>query len=396
MRTVRTALRFVAVLAIAGLGLGVAASAAQAAGPGVRLYVKSNTAPIEVPGRLITGTAGAARTYKLPASAGGGSITVGTVSIRQLLSGAGVNPDNANFVQVVRGSGDALRINRSQFSASVVGDNGSTTVYFRPAGGVAQDYVAATSGSGPLEISVDGGPDVVVTAEAAPTTVKVGVPVTFNALVEGGRPGAQYTYEWNFGDDRTEEGVRVAHTYYSGGKRRASVSVTNIDPSCSTSCGGVAFVDVSVGPLKKQDKPAAPSAGDPNGGLGAGSSNGTGDGGQGGTGTGTGTGSGSGSDFKTDAEGLAAAEKVAGIKPAPKPKKPFGVTISGVLINDPGTALSKLPQGRQAGGGAKGERRISGGDPPKAGELSLGGAFAFALVMLGALRERRGVRLRVA
>lgn len=390
----RTALRLAAVLVLTGLALGVAAGAAQAAGPGVRLYAKSNTAPIDISGGLVSGSAGAARTYRLPASAGGGSITVATVSIRQLLSGAGINPDNANFVQVVRGSGDALRINRSQFSASVVGDDGSTTVYFRPAGGVAQDYVGATSGSGPLEISVDGGPDVVVKAEAAPTTVKAGVPVTFNALVEGGRPGAQYTYEWDFGDGRTEQGVRVAHTYYSGGERRATVSVTNIDPSCSTSCGGVAFVDVSVGPLKKQNKPPAPSAGDPNGGLGAGSSTGTGDGGQGGTGTGTG--SGSGSDFESDAEGLAAAEKVAGIKPAPKPKKPFGVTISGVLINDPGTALSKLPEGKKAGGGAKGERRISGGDPPKAGELSLGGAFAFALVMLGALRERRGVRLRVA
>ncbi|MGH2944338.1 MAG: hypothetical protein ACRDLN_16360, partial [Solirubrobacteraceae bacterium] len=84
-------------------------------------------------------------------------------------------------------------------------------------------------------------------------------------------------------------------------------------------------------------------------------------------------------------------------KPPPaEPKRPFGTTISGVLINDTGVTARKLPSGTPAGA-PRGPQAIRGGEQPGRDLQLLGtGLLALALISLGALRERRGVRLRVA
>jgi len=66
-----------------------------------------------------------------------------------------------------------------------------------------------------------------------------------------------------------------------------------------------------------------------------------------------------------------------------------------VLIDDTGASARKLPGGRPAGAEA-GVRAVRGGDTPGSFPLGLGGLLALGVMWVGALRERRGVRLRVA
>jgi hypothetical protein len=66
-----------------------------------------------------------------------------------------------------------------------------------------------------------------------------------------------------------------------------------------------------------------------------------------------------------------------------------------VLINDKGTTVRKLPAGEPAGA-AEGVRAVNGGDTPGSVPLGLGGLLAVGVMWVGALRERRDVRLRVA
>jgi hypothetical protein len=79
----------------------------------------------------------------------------------------------------------------------------------------------------------------------------------------------------------------------------------------------------------------------------------------------------------------------------PKANRAFGTTISGVLINDTGSTAQELPGGTPAGG-EEGVRAVRGGDTPGSFPLGLGGLLALGVMWMGALRERRGVRLRVA
>ena len=68
-----------------------------------------------------------------------------------------------------------------------------------------------------------------------------------------------------------------------------------------------------------------------------------------------------------------------------------------MLIEDVGTAARKLPQGKPAGA-AKGARAIRGGgdESSPSYELLGGGLLSLLVMWAGALRERRGVRLRIA
>ncbi|MDQ3723177.1 MAG: PKD domain-containing protein [Actinomycetota bacterium] len=395
MRALRTAL-----LLVAGLLLGPGAAVVHA-GPGVTIDAPQLDQPQVLPGGQIAAMAGGQRTYTLPgnSSTPGKNVTLGTVAVGSLLSSAGVPLSSVRFVQITRIYGASLIVKPGALSTALVSDDGTFTRYFRSGGAsgsggtLMKDYVENTAATGALEISVNGGADVAVKATATPSRVKVGQTVRFQATVRFSPPGQTYTYEWDFSDGSPpQSGENVEHVYETADDLKAQVSVRNTDPSCSTRCGGVQQVSVHIGGRPEQPKADEDATGGKTGATdGPGSATGTGGGGQGGSGGG-GTGTGTTPDA-TD-EKAAAAPK-AEPKPPPPARKPFGTTISGVLINDTGTRARKLPAGEPAGA-AKGVRAIRGADAEDSLLLALSGLLALAAITVGALRERRGVRLRVA
>lgn len=365
VRAIRTA-----ILLAVGLILGAGPAAAQADGPGVKLYTKGVTQPIVLPGGLFAGG----------------------VSMYTLISKAKVNLGALRSVTVVRARGDLLVLKPGDLGGGIIIDDGSVTRFKRSASATGNNVVEATAASGPLEIAVDGGADIAVKATANPSKVAANKTVHLTARVRGGPIGASYSYDWDFGDGETDSysGERTTHVYKFGGDMRAQVSVRNLDTDCSAGCGGVGIVDITVG-----DPPEAPKAPEPTPGSGVGSPNvagsatGTGGGGQGGSGGESGSGTGT-------ADPTAEPEPKPAAKPPPPPPKPFGVTISGVLISDLGTTVRRLPKGKPAGA-AKGARAIrGGGDSSPSLAIGIGALFALAVISLGARNERRGVRLRLA
>jgi hypothetical protein len=165
--------------------------------------------------------------------------------------------------------------------------------------------------------------------------------------------------------------------------------VRDNDSTCTIRCGGTEQIQVEVGdvPEQPEDTTAGGANGTPGGG---GSSGGTGGGGSGGSGDGAGTSTATDGDDPN-----ATAKPEPEPKPPPPPPKPFGETISGLLINDTGATVEKLPGGKPAGG-AEGTRAVRGGETAGAFPLGLSGLLALLVMWVGALRERRGVRLRVA
>jgi hypothetical protein len=351
-----------ALLLLAGLTLGLLPAAAQAAGPGVSLTV--NTQPeIRIAGARFAGG----------------------MTIRRLLLEHNVDPESVTFINVTDEDSGQIALQKGDFGA-VISDNGTET---RFVGGGAR--VRATRSDGPIQISVNGG-DIKVEASVSRDRIEAGETVTFSVSVQFKPPGAQLRYSWDFGDGTFKNGLAstsISHRYKLPGPHPARVTVSGLGGStgrCATSCIGTDDVNVTVGEPPEQP-PAPPGGGgtDPNG-TGTGSGTGSGQGGSGGTGSGTGT----------DPDGTSQSPAAATPKPKPKPKpKPFGVTISGVLINDPGTTVNKLSQGSAAG--APRGRRQSGDDNGDFGiEIPLSGLLAMAFISLGALRERRGVKLRLA
>ncbi|MEA2193671.1 MAG: hypothetical protein QOG42_105 [Solirubrobacteraceae bacterium] len=380
MRALRIALLLAA-------GLLLTAAPAAVAGPGITFYPK-NAPTLTLSGAQIAGLANLpARTYTLPssASAPGKKVTLRGLTIAALLAHGNVS---AQRVQVVNAHGGSYVVTAAQFSTAILSDDGITTRYFRSSGGVITDYTEGTSVA--LEVSVDGG-DLVVEATASPKHVRVGERVRFDAKVRFGAPGATYEYTWDFCEGPVS-GQSVSFTPKSAGPAFAIVDVRNSDPGCTTHCGGTDQATVQVGEAPKQpeDTTAGGANGTPGG---AGSATGTGGGGSGGSGSGGGTATATGG--AKDSTPAAKPAPKPESKPPPPPPKPFGTTISGVLINDTGTTVHKLPAGKPAGAAA-GVRAVRGGDTPGSLSLAMAGVFAVAMIWVGALRERRGVRLRVA
>jgi hypothetical protein len=361
-----------ALLLAVALILGAGPASALADGPGVKLYTKGVQQPIVLPGGLFAGG----------------------VSMLTLISKAKVNLNAIKTVTVVRQSGDLLVFRPSTLGAGIISDDGNTTTVKLSASSTGANVVRATAADGPIEIAIDGGADLAVKATASPSHVAAGKTVFFKARIRGGPTGADYSYSWDFGDGSTDtySGEQVSHVYKDAADVQVQVSVTNLDSSCSAGCSGVGLVDVRVGapphqPTSELPTPGA-ATGSPNG---AGSSTGTGGGGQGGSGGDSGAGTGS-----QPAPAPKPAPKPA-VKPPPPPPKPFGTTISGVLLDDIGRPVRNLPKGKPAGA-PKGARAIRGGgdDDPRSLQLAAGGLLALLVVSVGALRERRGVRLRTA
>lgn len=371
------------------------------------LFVNTNPQPIDIPGSRFAAGDVPPTTYTRRASPGqaGTKVTLRGLSLRALLEQNGVDPDSISFVNIIRGDGSQVTIPQADIAdpppfpegPALITDDGATTRFFRPVRGRyatnAKDEVYATAATGGLQIYVDGG-DVSVVASVDRPTVSAGRSVTFSASVRYSPPGAQLTFEWDFGDGSPpQSGKRIKHVYEVGGNYQARVSARGTGGTtqrCATYCAGTDAVDVTVGAAPERPTTTVPNpgsgTGDPNA---PGSSAGTGGGGQGGSGgssTGTGTGA---------TSGKAKAKPKAKKPPPPPPKKPFGVTISGVLIDDTGATVRKLPAGEPAGA-PRGPREAAGGDSDRTLEIPLAGLAAFAVFSLGALRERRGVKLRIA
>jgi hypothetical protein len=366
-------------LGVAAL-LGVAPASALA-GPGVTLRQGSQ------PPRLVTG----------------GQIGRG-VSIRALLRLAGFNPGAVRFVQVVGDGGRVLTVLTTELDGAFVSDDGASTTFTRPArsGQGAADTVVSPP-STPIEMTVDGGSLLSVRASASPTSIKVGQSITFSSSVRFAPPGAQLSYVWDFGDGTSGVGAQVTHRYAVSGDLQAQIKVQGANGSttqCATVCGGVASVDVQV--EGRQRRPEQPR-GLPHGSGNSGSLGGTG------TGTGTGSGTGSGSASGTGG-GSGSAPRHPRRKPPPlraqrpQPHSPFSsnpasgadrTVVRGVLLAGAGASIAGgLPPGKAAGG-QKPARGVTG---TVENSSQIGGslALALAIVSLGALRERRSVRLRVA
>lgn len=380
MRAFRTAL-----LLTAGLLLGPGVAVVHA-GPGITFRPK-DAPPLVLPGGQLRGMANLpARTYTLPpdSSTPGKKVTLAGVSIGSLLARGGIS---AQRVQVVKKNGGSYVVTPANFGTAFVADSGSTTYFIRSQGGVLAEFTETTDV--PLEVSVDGG-DLAIRVTRSRKKIKVGESVTFGAKVRFGAPGTTYSYTWDYGEGPVN-GAQVTATAKVPGILFAQVDVRDTDPSCTVRCGGTEQIQVEVGDVPEQ--PPAPTAGGPNGTAGgAGSSGGTGGGGSGGSGGGSGSGTGTGGE---DSSATAKPAPKPEPKPPPPPPKPFGETISGVLINDTGATVEKLPGGEPAGGAA-GVRAVRGGETAGAFPLGLGGLLALAVMWVGALRERRSVRLRVA
>jgi hypothetical protein len=367
--------------ALAAVLLGALPAMAQA-GPGVTLRQGSD------PPRLVTG-----------AQIGRG------MSIRSLLRLAGFNPGAVRFVQVVGDGGNVLTLLGADMDSAYVADDGAHTRFVNPGRGGrgGRDDVVSAPNT-PIEMTVDGGSLLSVRLNASPTKVKLGQSVTFSASVRFAPAGAQLDYTWDFGDGTRGVGAQVTHQYTVSGDLQAQVKVQGANGStsqCATVCGGVASVDIQV--EGRQRRPEQPR-GMPQGGGSSPSLGGTG---SGGTGTGTGTGSG-GSGGSAGAG--ASTPKPARRKPPPlraqrpEPHSPFSsdpasgagrTIVQGVLLASAGTAIEGgLPPGRAAGG-SKPAQGVTG---TVKNPSQIGGslALALAIVSLGALRERRSVRLRVA
>lgn len=379
MRPLRTAL-------LPAFALLLAAAPAAMAGPGITFYPKAGPV-LELSGGQISAMANLpARTYTLPedSSRPGKKVTVRGLSIGTLVARSG---QSAQRVQVVKRNGGSVGVTPANFATAHLSDDGTTTRYIRSSGGVVIEYIE--SSDIPLEVSVDGG-DLVVRAKANRKKVKVGESVTFEATVSGGKPGVAYSFAWDFGDPSGPvNGKRVSYSPDLPGVLFAQVEVRDPDPGCTLRCGGTEQVQVDVGDVP--DEPEDTTAGGADGTAGgSGSSGGTGGGGTGGSGGGGGSGAGT----APDDEELGASDPANQPESEPPPK-PFGTTISGVLINDTGATAQKLPGGKPAGA-AEGVRAVKGGEAAGSFPLGLGGLLALVVMWIGALRERRGVRLRVA
>jgi hypothetical protein len=428
-------------LAATALVLAIAPAAAFAGGPGVTVFSKQSAKPVTLSGAQIAAAADVPpTTYTLRSSAGsaGTKLRLRGLSMRGLLDLAGVNPSSVRFVSVIRANGSLAVLNHADIAGSpfpegpaLVTDEGSTTRFFRPVRGGRGTNAAdniTSSEAGPLEITVDGGTLLAVRATVSPKQTKPGETVTFSARVKFPPAGAQITYHWDFGDGTTAVGQRVTHSFASEGDMQVQVAARGTNgatSACSGVCGGVAAIDVRVGNPKggsnAPDQSPGSGAGNPNA---PGSGTGAGAGGPGGTGGGD-TAGGTGPDVQAVLRRLAreraaqhareravvrrkreAARRAAAadramrrVSPA-EVTRPSGLVVTGILLAGQGAALTRQqiprPPTERPAGRPKGVQAARGSVQDHTAPIPAAALLALLVVSMGALRERRGVRLRTA
>ncbi|MGI8728651.1 MAG: PKD domain-containing protein [Solirubrobacteraceae bacterium] len=401
--------------------LGAGASSALA-GPGVVLNQGAGGEDINISGSQIAGASNTGPiTYTDRERAGGPSkkISLRGVTIPGLLSLAGVAPGSVSFVQVVGDDGSVLTLRGAEITGggfaegpALFTDEGSTTRFFRPArrSGGTTDNVPSAPGT-PLEVTVDGGSLLSVRASARPRKVKMGQTVTFTASVNVPPGGAQVSYTWDFGDGQAGTGATVTHRYQVSGDLQAQVKAQATGGSqCSSVCAGVKSVDVRVtGDERRPDEPQGTpdgTGGSPNlgGQGGTGGGTGTGDGSGSGSGSGSGGSSGGGSGSATESAPKSSATPSRQRPARPEPEARFSsdptagagkTVVRGVLLSGPGAALAgKLPEGSE--GGSPKPQQGKTGTASQGPQIGVGAVFALAVFWLGALSERRRVKLRLA
>jgi PKD repeat protein len=107
---------------------------------------------------------------------------------------------------------------------------------------VAEDFDRLARGAAPDmgAFSVTGGNSTLAaTANGAPTSGAMPLPVAFSGTAAGGT--APYTYAWNFGDGQTSTSQNPSHTYTTAGLYVAALTVTD-----STRTTAVSTLNVSV------------------------------------------------------------------------------------------------------------------------------------------------------
>jgi hypothetical protein len=425
------------------LALAVAPASALAGGPGVTVFTKQSLQPLTLSGAQIAAAADVPpTTYTLRDSAGspGTKIRLAGLSMRGLLQLAGVNPSSVRFLSVIRANGSLAVLKRADIAGpspfpegpALITDEGSSTRFFRPvrgAGGTNAADNIVSSDAGPLEITVDGGTLLAVRASASPKKVKPGTPVTFSARVRFPPAGAQITYHWDFGDGTTATGPRVTHSFDVEGDQQIQVAARATGGStsaCAQFCGGVDAVSVRVGNAKGAAN--APDASSPGSGTGnplaPGTGTGIGAGGPGGSGGGS-TPGGTGPDVQAVLRRLAreraaqhareravvrrkheavrraqAADRaIRRVSPA-EVTRPSGLVVTGILLAGQGAVLTKqqLPPSptERPAGSPKGVQAARGAPPDNPVRVPVAALLALLVVATGALRERRGVRLRTA
>jgi len=387
----RAALAACALCLAVGFGPGAAAALA---GPGVSISSSANAETKTITGaqiRAAADTGPTTYTVRSRANSAGRKLTLRGLSIRGLLQLAGFDPDTVDFISVVRPDGALATLRRAEFAArspfregpALVVDEPGETRYLRPVRGPGstnsrESFVSSVA----LDVTVDGGALLAVRASASPRRTSTGRTVSFRARVRFPPPGAALTYTWNFGDGTQGFGAAVTHRYTREGEFQAQVIANGSGGSteaCPETCGGGATVSVRVGTPRTSPRPdttRGATGANPNAPGGAGSGSGSG-------GSGSGAGSGGGTVGRRARPQAQRAPRIAGAE-----------TITGILLADTGTALrSSLPTLQPGGGG--GEVESSAGSQ---GGGKLGGSIALTLVLivLGALHERRGGRLRIA
>jgi hypothetical protein len=429
------------VAAALSLAAAIAPATALAGGPGVTVFSRQTAQPLTLSGAQIAAAADVPpTTYTLRERAGspGKKLRLAGLSIRGLLDRAGIDASSIRFVSVVRANGSLAVLNRADIlnppfpeGPALVTDEGSTTRFFRPVRGAGATNGAdnvSSSDAGPLEITVDGGTLLAVRATASPKQTKPGQPVTFSASVKFPPAGAQITYHWDFGDGTTAEGSRVTHTFDTEGDMQVQVAARGTNgatSACSGVCGGVAALDVRVGnPKGGSNAPdGSPGSGTGNP-LAPGSGTGAGAGGPGGSGGGNTPGA-TGTDVqavvrrlareraaqhareraavqrKRDAARQAAAADRALRRVSPAEiTRPSGLVVTGILLAGQGPALTQQqiprPPTERPAGRPKGQQATRGGPRDDPTPIPVAALLSLLVVSMGALRERRGVKLRTA
>ena len=430
----RGALAAVAALSIA---LALAPAAALAGGPGVTVIGQQLDEPFTISGDQLGAGGDVPPTSFTKRSRPGGPstrVTLGGTSVASVLAAAGVDVSSITRIAISRPDGSDLVLTRADLAQPgpfkegppLINDNGGATRVFRPVRN-ARDANArddfTTVSSGPLLIRVDDATSIPVTAKASPTQVRTGKAVTFTATVQSSVPGL--TYHWDFGDGQTAEGARVTHSFDAALDQQVQVTVTG---SCARFCQGLDSVGVRVGnPRKGPDAPGATNPGSGTGNpLAPGSGTANGAGGPGGSGGGDVAGATGEASVQAVVQELerqrqaerdrarrrrqaaarrrreaaqrqADAAREAG-RVSPDVTRPSGLTITGILLAGQGTPLdSPLPPlPSTPAGSAKGPQAARGTSIADAPSVPGSVAAALLVIALGALRERRLVRLRTA
>jgi hypothetical protein len=407
-----------------------------AGGPGVTVIGEQLTNAFTLAGdQLSSDVPQTSFTVRERPGSAGRKVSAGGMSIRSVLERAGVSVSSLRRIAISRGDGSDLVLTRADLTngfpegPALIADTGSSTRVFRPVRNARDVNVRDDfdSGAGSLLIRVDDATALAVQASATPTQVRTGKNVTFTAKVLSPPPGL--VYHWEFGDGSSAEGKTVTHSFDVALDKQVQVTVTG---NCARFCQGLDSVTVKVGePRPGENAPGATNPGSGTGNpLAAGDGTGTGENGPGGSGGGnTPGGTGSATDVqstldelarqraadaarvqarkdaaaqrKRDAAAKLAAEERAQRKVSPaEVTRPSGLTITGILLAGQGAALEgglpPLPSTDTPAGAPKGSAAARGTSLADTPTVPASVAFAIFVIGMGALRERRLVKLRVA